>query len=90
MSHPEHRDEVRAKYREEAAASPPTQAGRMKQQCQIAEQLFVEQTDDVKKKIAAENAQQHSARVAAFKRLFSGQSFTLEGAETLTDAEKAL
>ncbi|KAJ3966068.1 hypothetical protein EV361DRAFT_601642 [Lentinula raphanica] len=90
MSHPEYRDQCQEHYRDATADNPPSKAERIKRQCELAEDLYNQQPDDVKEKIALENSAQHSSRVDAFKKLLSGNGFSLEDVGELTDAEKQL
>ncbi|KAJ3969874.1 hypothetical protein EV361DRAFT_322282 [Lentinula raphanica] len=90
MSHPDHKSDFQAYYEQKTAADPPKKSQRMAVQCQIAKELYDAQPDDVKTKIALENAETYSERFSAFKKLLSGQGFSLETVDQLTDAEKAL
>ncbi|KAJ3840330.1 hypothetical protein F5878DRAFT_674973 [Lentinula raphanica] len=90
MSHPEYREQFMEHYRDATVDNPPSKSERIKKQCEVAEELFNIQPDDVKEKISLENSSLHSSRVAAFKKLVSGNGFSLDGADELTDAEKQL
>ncbi|KAJ3833063.1 hypothetical protein F5878DRAFT_665989 [Lentinula raphanica] len=90
MSHPDYKSEFQAYYDEKTEGNPPKKSERMAVQCRLARELYEEQSDDVKTQIALENAESYSERFAAFKKLLSGQGFSLEGVDQLTDAEKAL
>ncbi|KAJ3737903.1 hypothetical protein EV360DRAFT_77321, partial [Lentinula raphanica] len=90
MAHPEFRDQFMEHYRNATVDNPPSKGERIKKQCELAEELYNAQPDDVKERISLENATLHSSRVAAFKKLVSGSGFMLEGAEELTDAKKQL
>ena len=90
MSHPDYKAIFQAYYDEKTGGETPPKAQRMALQCQLAEELYSTQTDEVKSRIALENAESYSERFAAFKKLLSGQGFSLEAVDQLTDAEKAL
>ncbi|KAJ3963271.1 hypothetical protein EV361DRAFT_957282, partial [Lentinula raphanica] len=73
MSHPDHKSDFQAYYEEKTEANPPSKSQRMAVQCRLAKELYESQTEDVKTKIALENAETYSERFAAFKKLLSGQ-----------------
>ncbi|KAJ3816122.1 hypothetical protein F5880DRAFT_1645605, partial [Lentinula raphanica] len=62
MSHPEFKPIFQAYYEEKTQGNPPPKAQRMAVQCQLAQELYEAQTDEVKLKIALENTESHSER----------------------------
>ncbi|KAJ3738103.1 hypothetical protein EV360DRAFT_77133, partial [Lentinula raphanica] len=88
MSHPEFQQQCQDYYREAIVDDPPSKAERIKKQCELAEDLYNRQPDDVKERISLENSAQYSSQVGAFKKLVHG--FSLEGVDELTDVEKQL
>ncbi|KAJ3816944.1 hypothetical protein F5880DRAFT_1512196, partial [Lentinula raphanica] len=90
MSHPDHKAEFLAYYEEKTEGDRPSKSQRMAVQCRLAQELYEAQSEEVKVKIALENAESYSERFKAFKKLLSGQGFTLDAVDELTDAEKAL
>lgn len=90
MKHPDHRAQFLQHYKNTIGDNPPPKSQRMAKQCEIANQLYAEQPDEVKAKIAAENVADKSARVSAFKKLLSGKGFMLEEVGSLTEQEKML
>lgn len=61
----------------------------MRFQCDLARDMYDMEPEEVKQAIALENAEAHSAKFAAFKKLLSGK-FTLEGVGELNEEDKKL
>ncbi|KAJ3752647.1 hypothetical protein EV360DRAFT_75171, partial [Lentinula raphanica] len=90
MSHPDHKADFLAYYDEKTEGNRPPKSQRMAVQCSLAKELYDAQPDEVKVKIALENAESYSEQFKAFKKLLSSQGFSLDTVDELTDADKAL
>ncbi|KAF5375458.1 hypothetical protein D9757_009965 [Collybiopsis confluens] len=86
MSHPQYQPAFQDHYRAVTSENPPNKATRIKTQCKIAEDLFNRQSDEFKQQIAIENSAAYAARVAAFKKLLSGEGFSMD-VSTLTEED---
>lgn len=90
MSHPSYKDKFSEAYKDaQKTGSAPEKKDRMKSQCDFALKMYDLEPEEVKQAISLENAENHSARFAAFKKLLSGK-FTLEGVGELNDEDKRL
>lgn len=89
MSHPSHKEKFTNAYEKACAVNPPTRKDRLKFQCEVARSVYALEPEEVKQAIALENAEAHSAKFAAFKKLLSGD-FTLEGVGELSAEDKQL
>lgn len=89
MSHPSFKEKFREAYKDAQKSDPPEKKDRMKAQCDFAHTMYDLESAEVKEAIALENAESHSARFAAFKKLLSG-NFTLEGVGELSEEDKRL
>lgn len=78
MSHVDHKEEFRDEYETMMQDDPPEGKNRVAKMCEVAEELYKVQPEDVKAQIAEENEEQYSARRLAFKNLMSGSGFSLE------------
>lgn len=78
MSHADHKESFREEYEEMVQDDPPDGKHRVARMCEVAEELYKAQPEDVKAQIAEENKKQYLARRGAFKKLLSGSGFSLE------------
>lgn len=89
MSHSLYKDKFNEAYEKARAIDPPEEKDRINFQCDIARNMYASEPEDVKEAIALENAESHSAKFAAFKKLLSGK-FMLEGVNDLNEEDKKL
>ncbi|KAE9397168.1 hypothetical protein BT96DRAFT_941108 [Gymnopus androsaceus JB14] len=90
MSHADHKDTFREEHEEMVEDDPPENSERVAKMCEIMEELYELQPEEVKGQMAEENESQYLARWDAFKKMMSGGGFSLEELGDLDEAAMKL
>ncbi|KAF5374549.1 hypothetical protein D9757_012411 [Collybiopsis confluens] len=78
MKHPENKTRVQEALQARLAEEPAGKALHLKIRCQVAEELFEQEPESVKKEVEEEMARVYQTKIEMFKKIVSGGSVTLE------------